>query len=431
MKKRHFIFYGWLIVATGTIVEILGFGARYSFSVLFPALLEDFRWPRDVTAAMLSVHLLVYGIVAPIAGSLVDRIGPRKTMAFGVIVLALGLALSGWGDEPWHFYLTFGVLTGAGLCLVGTVPFTIVLRNWFERRRGLAFSVLFFGSGVAFAVYPVIAFLITSVGWRNTFLVEAITIAIVILPLIVLIVRYHPREKGLVPDGALEARDISSATVVEPLRIKNQAWAATDWTLPKAVRTSRFWLLCLAAFSLWGVTEYIMVAHHIAFAIDVGYPKLYASSVLSLFGILFALGSLAGLISDRIGREPTITIGTLIGISGIAALILIEDTSQPWLLYYYAAALGFGIGITTPTITASVTDIFQGAKVGAIIGFVWFSFAVGGAIGPWLGGWIFEATGNYLPAFIVAMVLFAVGCVAIWLAAPRQVRPVLGQAHSA
>jgi MFS family permease len=380
---------------------------------------------------MLSVHILVYGIVAPIAGSLVDRIGPRKTMAFGVIVLALGLALSGWGDEPWHFYLTFGVLTGTGLCLVGTVPFTIVLRNWFERRRGLAFSVLFFGSGVAFAVYPVIAFLITSIGWRNTFLVEAVTIAIVLLPLIVLIVRYHPREKGLVPDGALEARDISSATVVEPLRIRNQAWAATDWTLPKAARTSRFWLLCLAAFSVWGVTEYIMVAHHIAFAIDVGYPKLYASSVLSLFGILFALGSLAGIISDRIGREPTMTIGTLIGISGIAALILVEDTSQPWLLYYYAAALGFGIGIATPTIVASVTDIFQGPKVGAIIGFVWFSFAVGGAIGPWLGGWIFEATGNYLPAFIVAMVLLAVGCVAIWLAGPRQVQLVRGRAHSA
>jgi len=277
----------------------------------------------------------------------------------------------------------------------------------------------------------VIAFLITSVGWRNTFLVEAITIAIVILPLIVLIVRYHPREKGLVPDGALEARDISSATVVEPLRIGNQSWAAIDWTLPKAARTSRFWLLCLVTFSVWGVAEHILVTHHIAFAIDVGYPKLYASSVLSLFGILFALGSLAGFVSDRIGREPTITIGTLIGISGIAALMLIKDTSQPWLLYYYAAALGLGIGIATPTIVASVTDIFQGPKVGAIIGFVWFSFAVGGAIGPWLGGWIFEATGNYLPAFIVAMVLLAVGCVAIWLAGPRQVQLVRGRVHSA
>lgn len=116
------------------------------------------------------------------------------------------------------------------------------------------------------------------------------------------------------------------------------------------------------------------------------------------------------------------TIATLIGISGILVLTLVEDTSQPWMLYYYAAALGFGIGMTIPTIAASATDIFQGPKVGAIIGFVWFSFAVGGSIGPWLGGWVFEATGNYLPAFLVAMVLFAVSCIAIWLVGPRRVR---------
>lgn len=418
MKKRHFIFYGWLIVATGVVVEVLGYGTRYSFSVIFPSLLEDFQWPRDVTAAMLSVHLLIYGLVAPVAGGLVDRIGPRKIMSFGAILLALGLALSARGDEPWHFYLSFGVLAGAGLCLIGAVPLTTVLRNWFERRRGLALSLLFFGAGSAFALYPATAFLITSVGWRNTFIVEAIAIAIVILPLTTLIIRYHPREKGLVRDGIVEDCETSSATVVKPL----QAWAATDWTLSKATRTSRFWLLCLAAFSIWGITEHIMVAHHIAFAIDVGYPQIYASAVLSLFGILCACGSLASLISDRIGREPTMTIATLIGISGILVLTLVEDTSQPWMLYYYAAALGFGIGMTIPAIAASATDIFQGPKVGAIIGFVWFSFAVGGSIGPWLGGWVFEATGNYLPAFLVAMVLFAVSCVAIWLAAPRKVR---------
>jgi MFS family permease len=418
MKKRHFIFYGWLIVATGAVVEALGYGSRYSFCVIFPSLLEDFQWPRDVTAAMLSVHLLIYGLVAPVAGGLVDRIGPRKIMSLGAVLLALGLALSAWGGEPWHFYLTFGVLAGTGLCLMGAVPLTTILSNWFERRRGLALSLLSFGAGGAFALYPAIAFLITNVGWRNTFIVEAITIAIVILPLTTLIVRYHPRDKGLVRDGVLETSETSSATVVKPL----QAWTATDWTLFKAIRTGRFWLLCLATFSLWGLTEHIMVTHHIAFALDVGYPKMYASAVLSLYGILCACGSLTGLVSDRIGREPTMTIATLIGISGIAALTLVEDTSQPWMLYYYAAALGFGVGMATPTIAASATDIFQGLKVGATIGFVWFSFAVGGTIGPWLGGWIFETTGNYLPAFVVAMVMFAVSCVAIWLAGPRKVR---------
>ena len=428
-KKHQLIFYGWVIVAAGIVAYALGYGTRYSFSVIFPALLEEFQWPRDITAAILSVHILVYGFVAPVAGDLVDRVGPRKTMAFGTILLALGLVLSGEGSQPWHFYLSFGVLSGAGLCLIGAVPFTTVVRNWFERKRGLAFSLLFSGTGGSFACYPGIAFLIETVNWRNTFVIEGIIVAGLMLPMIILIVRYHPREKGLVPDGALEVREISPTTGKEAPHIGNQAWAAVDWTLPKAVRTSRFWLLCLSTFSLWGITQHIMVAHHVAFATDLGYSRIYASSVLSLFGVLFSCGSLAGLVSDRIGREPTMTISTIIGMSGILVLMLIKDTSQPWMLYYYSIALGFGQGMTAPTIATSITDIFQGPKVGAVIGFIWFSFAIGGSIGPWLGGWIFEFTNSYLVAFLVAMAFNAVACAAIWWAAPRKVRLVPGPAE--
>jgi len=141
----------------------------------------------------------------------------------------------------------------------------------------MALSLLFTGIGAAFGFYPVVAFLIISVGWRNTFLVEAIVIAAIILPLLLLIVRYHPRDKGLFRDGILEARQTPSAAVAEPLEIRNQAWVATEWTLPKAARTHRFWLLCLATFSAWGISMHIMVTHHAAFAVDVGYSKIYAS----------------------------------------------------------------------------------------------------------------------------------------------------------
>jgi OFA family oxalate/formate antiporter-like MFS transporter len=129
------MFYGWFIVAAGIIAYALGYGARYSFSVIFPSLLDEFHWPRDTTAIMLSVHLLAYGFVSPLAGIMVDRIGPRKTMVLGTVLLSLGLALSSQGNTPWHFYLSFGVLSGAGLCLIGAVPFTTVLRNWFEKKR--------------------------------------------------------------------------------------------------------------------------------------------------------------------------------------------------------------------------------------------------------------------------------------------------------
>ena len=427
MNKSNLIFYGWAIVAAGVVIEALGYGARYSFSVIFPSLLKDFGWPRDTTALMLSVHLLFYGLAAPVAGALVDRIGPRKTMSCGLFILVLGLALSRFASAPWHFYLSYGVLTGSGLCLIGAVPLTTVIRNWFERYRGAALSLTFFGVGGAHIIYPAIAFLIATLGWRNTFLVEAAVVAVVLLPLVTLVIRYHPREKGLVRDGGAEAVDSRQAELLEERRVVDRAWASIDWTLPKAMRTYRFWMLCLMAFSLWGVSQHILIGHHVLFAEDVGYSVMYASSVLALFGITLAFGSLFSLVSDRIGREVTAVIATVIGVSGIAVLMLIRDTSQPWMLYYYAIAEGFALGMTYPLVAACVTDVFQGPRVGAAIGFVWFSFALGGTVGPWLGGWIFEFTGSYMPAFLIAMGMFILSCVAVWVAAPRKVRLVPGR----
>jgi len=410
-------------------VHTLGYGARYSFSVIFPSLLEEFKWPRDTTAAMLSIHLLVYGVVSPLAGGMVDRVGPRKTMACGIVLMFLGLILSSCGYNPWHFYFSFGVLFGAGLCLIGSVPFTAVLRTWFERKRGLAFSVMYLGSGGAFVCYPAVAFLIDRLGWRSTFIVEAFIVSAAVIPLTIYVVRYHPREKGLVRDGILEDEDTHPTTEDKTPLIGDQTSASEDWTLPRAMKTLRFWLLSLTAFSVWGITQHILVAHQVAFAMDMGYSKLYASSVLSLIGITCACGSLAAVVSDRIGRELTLTTGTVIGISGILVLTLIKDTSRPWMLYYYSLSLGLCFGIASPTIAASITDIFQGPRVGSVIGFIWLCFAMGGTIGPWLGGRIFETTGSYRYAFILSMTLLAVSCVSLWLAAPRKSRPAMGKTH--
>jgi MFS family permease len=423
-KKTNPLFYGWYIALVGTTAYALGYGARFSFSVIFPSLLEEFKWSRDLTATMFSVHLLIYGIAAPITGFLVDRTGPRKTMVLGAILLSLGLILSRWGNQLWYFWITFGLISGAGLCMIGAVPFTTVLRNWFEKKRGLALSLLFLGSGGAFGCYPAVAWLIDTIGWRVTYLIEGLVVGGVMIPLVLFVVRYHPRDMGLFRDGLPETKEGRTSSGKGTLRVVDPAWAAVDWTLSKAVRTSRFWLICLTTFSLWGINQNILLAHQVAFAIDMGFSKLYAASVLSLFGLTYAIGSLGSLISDRIGREVTVTLATAIGISGMIVLMFIRDASQPWMLYYFSISLGVSNGLCSPTIAAALTDIFQGPRVGPIVGAVWFAFAVGGTIGPWLGGWLFERTGDYFLAFLVATVLFAVACAALWLAAPRKVRRV-------
>ena len=102
--------------------------------------------------------------------------------------------------------------------------------------------------------------------------------------------------------------------------------------------------------------------------------------------------------------------------------MLIRDASQPWMLYLYSILCGLGFGITLPTIAASAADMFQGKRAGAVIGSVWFSFGIGGTIGPWLGGFIFEISGSYLPAFIVSAAMFVLACGSLWVAGPSRVR---------
>jgi MFS family permease len=111
--------------------------------------------------------------------------------------------------------------------MIGAVPFTTVIRNWFERKRGLALSLLFLGSGGAFGCYPAIAWLIDHAGWRKTFLVEGIVLAAVMIPLVLLVVRYHPRDLGLTRDGIPEdgrpsSRGANLMEVVDP------AWSSVD-----------------------------------------------------------------------------------------------------------------------------------------------------------------------------------------------------------
>jgi MFS family permease len=421
--KASPIFYGWWIVAAGTVTYALGYGARYGFAVIFPSLVEEFGWSRDTTATVLSSHMLVYGLVAPVVGGLVDRLGARPTMGLGALLLGLGLALSALGQSPWHFWLSFGLLFGTGLCLVGAVPFAMVLRNWFEKRRGLAFSMLYLGSGGSYGWYPAIAWAIESWGWRSAFLGQGVLLTVVLLPLLTLVVRQRPEDRGMLRDGTprLPREEI-------PLKAPGQEavtrpiWVNVDWTLGLAMRTRSFWLMCLATFSLWGLMQHILMAHNVAFAVDLGIPRMRVSSILSLVGASYLAGALMAPISDRIGREATITLAALVGSSGILALVLMREGSWEGLLYIHALAFGFGNGLGSPTIAAAVTDLFQGPKVGPVIGFIWLCFAIGGCIGPWLGGWVFEITGDYRWAFLMGMAWYGIACLALWGAGPRKAK---------
>jgi sugar phosphate permease len=395
---------------------MLIYGVRHSFAVFFPSILEEFNWTRGSTAFMLSLNLLVYGFVAPITGGLGDRWKPHRVMPIGLIILGLATAGCALARELWHFYLLLGFAVPIGMACAGWPLLAPTLANWFARKRGLAMGLGQIGAGLSFTYGMYAEFAISQLGWRHAYFVLAGTLWVILLPIYLLFYHFRPESKGLKPYGAEDQPVANHEASVAPATSQT---TAGSWTLRQAIGTYQLWLLMLSYFLFWGIGCYLVTSHQVKFAEDVGYSSTFAASIFALFGIFQIGGQLSSGISDRIGREMTITFACTLMIAALIALVSVNDTSRPWLLYIFGVCFGYGCGFFTPTITAGAADIFHGKHFGAIAGLMLTGMGIGGVIGPWLGGYIHDITGSYTSAFILCMAAFALSCTAFWLAAPR------------
>jgi MFS family permease len=236
------------------------------------------------------------------------------------------------------------------------------------------------------------------------------------LPLYLLFFDYRPEDRGLSPYGPAEPSDVEGP---KPRTVVVRNGPPRDWTLGRAMGTYQLWLMVLSFFLYWGVGAYLVLAHQVKFTMDAGYSSMLSASVFGLFGIFVGIGEACGFISDWIGREKTITLSAILSIGALISLLLVKDTSQPVFLYLYATCLGYGAGLYSPAIVAGMADIFHGRHFGAIAALLLTGMGVGGAIGPWLGGYIYDISGSYSSGFILSMACFGLSSVSVWIAAPR------------
>jgi MFS family permease len=425
-EGRIRFFYGWVVVAVVFVTMGVGVNARTAFSLLFPPILDEFGWDRGVTAGAFSFGFLVSAVLSPTLGRLMDRRGPRMVMEIGAGLMAAGLMLATLVRQPWHLYLTLGVLVGGGSVCLGYTGQALFLPNWFVRRRGLAMSLAFSGVGVgSIILLPWLQTLIGRSGWRAACWAMAILVLALLVPLNLLLKR-RPEDIGLQPDGDASSRETTaaqSANIVDPV------WAAVDWTLGRAARTSRFWWLAVGYFGglfAW----YAVQVHQTKYLIDIGWSPTYAAWALGFVSLVAIPGQIAlGYLSDRIGREWVWTVGSLGFVICYLALIFMREAPTPallWLMVVSQGALGYGL---TSVVGAIPAEIFQGRHYGGIFGTLMLSAIAGGAAGPWVTGALYDATGSYTPAFWIAIGCSVVSAVAIWLAAPRKVRAVAGRVH--
>ncbi len=428
LSRRLPFYYGWLIVAVVFVTMAIGVNARTAFSLLFPPMLTEFGWQRSVTAGAFSFGFLLSAVLSPTLGRLMDSRGPRVVMEFGVAATGAGLLLATLATEPWHVYATLGVLVGAGSVCLGYTGQALFLPAWFVRRRGLAMGIAFSGVGVgSIVLLPALQTLIEHSGWRAACWTLGIITLVLLAPLNLLL-RRRPEDLALQPDG--DAAPGTTGATARRVNIVDAAWAATDWTLARALRTARFWWVALGYFGglfVW----YAIQVHQTKYLVEVGFSATQAAWALGAVSLAGVPGQIGlGHLSDRIGREIVWAIGCLgFGLTAVALLMLQSHPSLPllYLMVLVQGLLGFGL---TSVVGAIPAEIFEGRHYGSIFGTLMLAGIGGGAAGPWLAGLLYDRTGSYAPIFWIEIGLCVVSALAIWRASPGSVRAVAGRVRA-
>ena len=400
-KPETGVFYGWVIVAAGFTILVLEYGCQYSYGIFFTELCSDLGWTGTMVSGAYSLFMVTHGVTYFLAGSFNDRHGPRMTLMISIIAMGGGYALMSTIGAPWQLYAFYGVMVATGLSF-GYMPVASSVPRWFVKSRGTALGITVAGIGMGTLVLaPFAQFLIFKFDWRAAYLILAGLVLSIVFP-VSRLMRLDPSEKGLLPYGAEERS-------VENKSSHNSPLGPVDFTVRQAMRTQSFWLLFVIYVLVLMPTQMVMV-HLKAYAVHFGVVEMTAAIALGLVGGVSIVGRIVmGRVSDRIGRRASFIIVFLL----IAVMMLwLLEARQPWQFYLFSAIFGFGYGGFAPLFPAVVGDWFGMKFHGSIFGTLSLAVAIGGAVGPLLAGYIFDATGSYDIAVIVgaAALFIAAGC---------------------
>jgi len=424
LAARLPFFFGWVIIAVAFVTMALSVSARTAFSLMFPPIVDEFGWDRGLAAGAFSFGFLVSAAISPVLGRLVDRRGPRFVIEAGTLVTVAGLAGATLIATPLHLYLTLGLLVGIGANCMSYSVHSQFLPYWFVRNRALAIGIAFSGVGVgAILILPWLQAMILHEGWRTACWKLGLITLVVLVPVNLLVAK-SPDSLGLLPDG--EQHTTAGAAKKRPSNIVDAQWAAVEWTVPRAIRTGRFWWLALSYFA-GGWIWYSVQIHQTKYLVEIGFDPMLAAWSLGVVAMAGIPGQIVlGALSDRIGREIVWSLSCLgYVICYIALLVLAQAPSQPvmWIMVLSQGLLGYAVAAIMGPIVA---EIFEGPRFGSIFSLLMVALIGGGAVGPLVTGLLHDWTGTYTIAFGLG-IAFSVTCaVAVWIAAPRKVRVVAG-----
>ena len=384
--------YGWVMVALGAFMTCIAVGAMFSLAVFLQPITQATGWSHTAVSAAMTLNFLAMGAAGFGWGALSDRIGPRYVVLAGAVLLGLGLLLASRAQSPLAFQLAFGLLVGIA---VGSFfsPMIAAVMGWISEHRGLAVSLVSVGVGVApMTMSPFAAWLITQMDWRSALVVIAALVWASLVPA-ALFVRRPPAAAATSGNGAAEA---------------------SGMTLREAFVSTPFMVLALTFFACCAAHAG-PIFHTVTYAQICGLAPLAAVTIYSVEGLAGLGGRLAlGVLADRLGVKRVLIAGLLIQALAAFAFIFASRLGE---FYAVAATFGFAYGGVMPLYAVLAREYFGQRILGAVFGAAAMVSSLGMALGPALGGWIYDTFGQYTWMYIGSAAV-GLGAVAIALAFP-------------
>ena len=393
-----------VILICGCLIAVIGFGPRAALGLFLTPMSHDYGWGRDVFGLALAIQVLVWGAVVPFAGAIVDRFGSFLMLSIGALMYCAGLTLMAFSTTPGMLDLSAGILTGLG---IGATSFTLVLAGFSKllppEWRGLAFGLgTASGSFGQFLFSPLAVVFIGQFGWHYALIVLGI-ITLAIIPLAIG-VRTPPMDMGA---GTVRKQSLKQA-------------------LAEAFGQRSYILLVLGFFTC-GFQLLFITVHLPSYLVDRGLSVDAGAWTIGVIGLFNIVGSItAGWLLDKMPKRYLLSIIYLLRSLAVVAFVTLPVTTASAIIF--GAFMGLLWLSTVPPTSALVALMFGTRWMATLFGFAFFSHQVGGFLGVWLGGYLFERTGSYDVIWWLSVVL---GIVSALINLPIVEKPVVRLAPAA
>lgn len=421
---RFKFYYGWWVLGalffiTAYISGIVSFG----FTSVFKPVADEFNWSYASVSIAASIRGLEIGLLAPIVGIMLDRVGPRRLIIIGALITGSGLTILSRINSLAAFYGAFALIAIGNSTCIGVVPVTVV-GNWFHKNVSLTTGIVLSGTAAGGLLVPVVTIFIDTFGWRTAMVTFGVGTWLILISL-GSFVRHSPERYGLLPDGAKPktmggktgAGSIKPSLAVEP-----------EFSVGQALRTRAFWHFQIT-FTCHVFAIHAVVTHVMPYLNSIGISRFVAGIAAGAIPVMSVMGRLGfGWFGDRLDKRRVTATGVGLTAVSLFGFALIER-SVGWFLLPLLVMFSIGYGGPVPMIPSLLRDFFGRKQLGSIVGVSQGLAMVGSISGQPLAGFFFDTYGHYQAAWILFGAANLIGMLSV-LSAPNMIEQPYKGSHN-